>query len=188
MDKSTLDKLKNIEQRFFEIEKLMSDPNNASDVQKITKLAKEHSELKKIVNLYQNIISKSSQLKDLQTAHETYVKNGFEGLMIRAPSGRYEPDHRSSSLLKYKTFMDNEYKIVGFKEGKGNDVVTVIFTCETEDGKRFEVRPKGTREERGNMLKNAEKHVGKKLTVKFFELTDEGIPRFPVGLAIRDYE
>ena len=49
MDKSTLDKLKNIEQRFFEIEKLMSDPNNASDVQKITKLAKEHSELKKIV-------------------------------------------------------------------------------------------------------------------------------------------
>ena len=52
MDKSTLDKLKNIEQRFFEIEKLMSDPNNASDVQKITKLAKEHSELKKIVNLH----------------------------------------------------------------------------------------------------------------------------------------
>tara|TARA_X000000368_G_scaffold419090_2_gene422353 strand:+ start:11619 stop:13958 length:2340 start_codon:yes stop_codon:yes gene_type:complete len=133
-------------------------------------------------------LKKVEQLKDLQTAHETYVKNGFEGLMIRAPSGRYEPDHRSSSLLKYKTFMDNEYKIVGFKEGKGNDVGTVIFTCETEDGKRFEVRPKGTREERGNMLKNAEKHVGKKLTVKFFELTDEGIPRFPVGLAIRDYE
>ena len=66
MDKSALDKIKNIEQRFFEVEKLMSDPNNASDVQKITKLAKEHSELKKIVNLYQKINNKSSQLKDLQ--------------------------------------------------------------------------------------------------------------------------
>ena len=66
MDKSALDKIKNIEQRFFEVEKLMSDPNNASDVQKITKLAKEHSELKKIVNLYQEINNKSSQLKDLQ--------------------------------------------------------------------------------------------------------------------------
>ena len=66
MDKSALDKIKNIEQRFFEVEKLMSDQNNASDVQKITKLAKEHSELKKVVNLYQEINNKSSQLKDLQ--------------------------------------------------------------------------------------------------------------------------
>ena len=48
MDKSTLNKLKNIEERFFEVEKLMSDQNNASDVQLITKLAKEHSELKKL--------------------------------------------------------------------------------------------------------------------------------------------
>ena len=47
MNKSTLEKLKEIESRFFEIEKLMSEPENASDVQMITKLAKEHSELKK---------------------------------------------------------------------------------------------------------------------------------------------
>ena len=66
MDKTTLNKLKNIEERFFEIEKLMSDQNNASDIQLITKLAKEHSELKKIVNLYQDINQKSSQLYDLK--------------------------------------------------------------------------------------------------------------------------
>ena len=66
MDKSTLNKLKNIEERFFEIEKLMADQNNASDIQMITKLAKEHSELKKVVNLYQNINEKSSQLIDLK--------------------------------------------------------------------------------------------------------------------------
>ena len=66
MDKSTLNKLKNIEERFFEVEKLMSDQNNASDIQLITKLAKEHSELKKIVNLYQDINQKSSQLDDLK--------------------------------------------------------------------------------------------------------------------------
>ena len=66
MNKSTLEKLKKIESRFFEIEKLMSEPENASDVQMITKLAKEHSELKKIVNLYQDINSKTSQLSDLK--------------------------------------------------------------------------------------------------------------------------
>ena len=66
MDKSTLNKLKNIEERFFEIEKLMADQNNASDIQMITKLAKEHSELKKVVNLYQDINEKSSQMLDLK--------------------------------------------------------------------------------------------------------------------------
>ena len=38
------------------------------------------------------------------------------------------------------------------------------------------------------MLENAEDDIDKKLTVKFFELTDEGVPRFPVGLVVRDYE
>jgi len=31
-------------------------------------------------------------------------------------------------------------------------------------------------------------NFGKKLTVQFQNLTDCGLPRFPVGLAIRDYE
>ena len=34
-------------------------------------------------------------------------------------------------------------------------------------------------------------NIGMLLTVRFFELTDEGIPRFPVGVCIRnngDYE
>ena len=127
-------------------------------------------------------------LEELENAHIKYVENGYEGLMVRTSDGKYEPDHRSSGLLKHKSFMDKEYKIVGFKEGKGNDKGTVIFTCETEDNKTFEVRPKGTRDERKKMLENADELIGKMLTVKFFELTDEGIPRFPVGLVIRDYE
>jgi hypothetical protein len=31
-------------------------------------------------------------------------------------------------------------------------------------------------------------YIGKDLTVQFFELTDDGVPRFPVGIAVRDYE
>ena len=29
---------------------------------------------------------------------------------------------------------------------------------------------------------------GKMLTVRYQNLTDEGLPRFPVGVAVRDYE
>lgn len=35
---------------------------------------------------------------------------------------------------------------------------------------------------------NKSKYIGKNLTVQFQNLTDAGIPRFPVGLEIRDYE
>jgi hypothetical protein len=55
----------------------------------------------------------------------------------------------------------------------------------TEDGQSFKVVPQGTMEERQETYKNADKHIGDWLKVKFFELTDDNIPRFPVGLGVR---
>ena len=66
MDEATLEKLNSIEKRYNEVEELMADPENASNVQKITKLAKEHSELKKVVLLYKNINSKNIELGDIK--------------------------------------------------------------------------------------------------------------------------
>ena len=40
-------------------------------------------------------------------------------------------------------------------------------------------------EERKATYDTADKHIGEHLKVKFFELTDDGIPRFPVGIGIR---
>ena len=36
--------------------------------------------------------------------------------------------------------------------------------------------------------KDHEKYIGKMLTVRFQNLTALGVPRFPVGVVIRDYE
>jgi DNA ligase-1 len=38
------------------------------------------------------------------------------------------------------------------------------------------------------MLRRAAELIGKRLTVRYQELTDGGVPRFPVGVAVRDYE
>ena len=61
MNEATLEKLNNIEKRYNEVEELMANPENASNVQKITKLAKEHSELKKVVSIYKSINSKNTK-------------------------------------------------------------------------------------------------------------------------------
>ena len=123
----------------------------------------------------------------MKEQHATFVTDGFEGIMLRCPTGAYKHS-RSADLLKYKEFFDAEYEVVGFKEGEGQEKGCVLWTCKTEDGKTFHCRPRGTREDRVELFHHGLEYVGKKLTVRFQELTDEGLPRFPVGIAFRDYE
>ena len=123
----------------------------------------------------------------MKAKHNEYVAEGFEGIMLRNPAGLYQHS-RSTDLLKYKEFFDAEYEVVGFKEGEGQEKGCVLWTCKTEDGKTFHCRPRGTREDRVELFHHGLEYVGKKLTVRFQELTDEGLPRFPVGIAFRDYE
>jgi len=121
--------------------------------------------------------------------HDAYVKDGYEGLMIRNADSIYEVDRRSYGLQKYKKFFDSEYEIVGADEGSGNDAGTVIWICKLAEGDvKFNVRPTGTRAQRTEWFTNAESHIGRMLTVKYQEFTNDGIPRFPVGVGIRDYE
>ena len=46
----------------------------------------------------------------------------------------------------------------------------------------------GTREQRKEMFENGKNYIGKLLTVRFQEWSKDKIPRFPVGVQIRDYE
>jgi ATP-dependent DNA ligase len=135
-----------------------------------------------------NTVQKVTSAEGIDKALEAALKGGYEGLMVRDPYAPYDANKRSKGLAKYKKFQDAEFKIIGFKSGQGQDTDTVIYTCETPEGKKFEVRPVGTIEHRKELLKSAKDDVGKLLTVKFFEMTNGGVPRFPVGLTIRNYE
>jgi len=124
--------------------------------------------------------------EEIKEKHAGYVADGFEGLMLRNANGLYS-NARSVHLQKYKEFEDGEYTITGYDEGQGLEKGCVIWICET-GGKTFHVRPRGAREDRQSLFQNGRSYVGKKLTVRYQELTSDGIPRFPVGIAIRDYE
>lgn len=126
---------------------------------------------------------------EIQEIHEDYLKEKYEGVIVRNTFGVYKNNYRSVDLQKYKTFIDDEYKIVDYTEAQGNDKGTIIFTCKDHKSNlRFSVRPKGSREKRKEWLQNFDKIKGKMLTVRYQNLTEYGVPRFPVGVAIRDYE
>ena len=114
-----------------------------------------------------------------------FIEKGFEGLMLRNTEGLYEQGFRSHHLQKYKEFKEEEYPIVGFEEGEGRDKGCVIWVCKTND-KEFRVRPRGTMEQRKEWFDQGKRNLHKLLTVIFQELSEQGIPRFPVGKAIRD--
>ena len=134
-----------------------------------------------------------------EEAMEYYARcmnNGYEGIIFRNYEGVYKAGHRSKDLQKYKEFIDEEFVITDAKEGQGSDEGTVIWQCRTgarlhvvtENTKYFDVRPRGTVEQRKEWWDNYLEHLGKSLTVRYQNLTSDGIPRFPVGIAIRDYE
>ena len=137
-----------------------------------------------LVLVKSDICESEEAIKEL---HARYVAEGFEGLMLRNKTGLYK-NSRAVDLQKFKEFFDGEFKIVGYKEGEGLEAGCVIWVCEAENGLQFACRPRGTREERVELYSNGDKYVGKKLTVRYQEMTDSNVPRFPVGIAIRDYE
>jgi ATP-dependent DNA ligase len=132
------------------------------------------------------LVKSESEIEDKL---KEYISEGEEGIMIRNYDGLYRVNYRSKDLLKYKLFEDSEFKITGFTEGVGNEAGCVIWICETGKGFTFNVRPRGSFEERKLLYQNGKKYIGKLLTVRYQELfEDTGIPRFVVGLGIRDYE
>jgi len=109
-------------------------------------------------------------------------KKGAEGVMLRKPGSLYEAG-RSNTCLKVKTFFDDEAVILGYTEGKGKHKGRVgALVCSWGDV-QFEV---------GTGLKDEERKsppaIGTKITFRYQELTEAGIPRFPSFVSARDYE
>lgn len=107
---------------------------------------------------------------------------GGEGLMLRDPQSKYE-GKRSQTLLKVKSFRDDEARVVAHETGtRGRLKGVVASLCvEGRDGTRFKV---------GSGLTDADRRsppaVGTIITYRYQELTGAGKPRFPtyVGPAI----
>ena len=125
--------------------------------------------------------------EQLDRCYEDYIEAGYEGQMVRLDAP-YE-NKRSPKLLKRKEFVDEEYKILGYEEGEGNRAGTVKhFKFKNKDGKEFNSNVKGSFSYLTKLLEIADTLIGKDATIKYFNLTPDGVPRFPYVIAIRDYE
>ena len=130
-------------------------------------------------------------VEEIKNFHDKYVSEGYEGVMVRNFTGVYKLKHRSNNLQKFKEFEDSEFEIVGFKTGTVTEDGAIVFMVKDSVSEQtFDVRPRGTIDERIEKAKIGDSFIGKMLTVRYQKtgLDDGSLPRFPVGISIRDYE
>jgi len=106
---------------------------------------------------------------------------GAEGLMLRKPASRYVAG-RSATLLKVKTFHDDEARVIEHLPGEGRHKGRLgALLVESAEGTRFSV---------GTGFSDAERAspppIGSVITYRYQELSTGGVPRFPSYVGIRD--
>ncbi len=127
-------------------------------------------------------------MDEVRAYHAECVADGYEGVIIRNTDAKYEFGFRSRNLVKLKEFDDSEFLISDVVEGTGRDAGTAVFELQLPDGRTFKARPVGSFEQRKDYFDNRTELIGKMCTVKYQGFSDDGVPRFPVAIAVRDYE
>lgn len=119
-----------------------------------------------------------SSVQEIEDAHDSFLREGFEGTMIRL-DGPYE-SKRSKLLLKYKNFVDEEFEVCDIKEGEGNRSGMAGYAIlRLPTGSTFRSNIKGDRDYLRGLLSDRAQYVGGTATVEFFHYTPDGVPRFP---------
>ena len=115
--------------------------------------------------------------EDIDKLYGEYTTAGYEGQMIRQDTP-YE-FKRTKNLLKRKEFITEEYKVVEIQEGNGNWAgYAKRFILELADGTQFSSGVRGSQDKLAELLKN--KDNVNWATCRYFELSNDGVPRFPV--------
>ena len=110
------------------------------------------------------------------------MEQGYEGQIIRINSKLYE-NKRTKQLIKRKEFKEEEFKIVDIVEGEGNrSGMAGNILVEMSDGKKFGSGIQGDREFYRKLLKEKDSYIGTQVSIKYQNLTPDGIPRFPVAV------
>lgn len=121
----------------------------------------------------------------------TCDEHGFdEGIVLRRPDILYtkKKNYKHGNMLKLKNFDDAEFEVIGFKAAEGTRVGCVVWHCRDLEDKSivFWCSMTGTEEYQRELFAHGNDYIGKLLTVKFLNRTDDGKPFHPVGLYFRD--
>lgn len=168
---------------------LVIDQPQLARIQLLEKLWLETANAETAYHVFACETRQCSKLEQLHEWLDIFLSQGFEGMIVRKCDALYKRA-RSTNILKIKPTKSDEYKIVGFTEelsihGEPKDRLGAFMVAD-QDGRRFNVGTGLTEAQRYDYWGQRSVLLGKTLKVKYQNLTDGGIPRFPVFLGVYD--
>jgi hypothetical protein len=103
----------------------------------------------------------------------TYRAQGYEGAMLRLSVAGYEANKRSSQLLKVKVRDDCEVTVLGAVPARDG---SAVLNVRMDNGKVFDLLAPGPIHEKRKIMDEITSHVGRRLTIEYAMLTNDGIP------------
>ena len=128
------------------------------------------------IHLVASAICETSE--EIDVMYGEYTTAGYEGQMVRQDTV-YE-NKRSKGLLKRKEFITEEYQVVEVHEGQGNWAgYAKRLTLKMPNGTTFSSGIRGSQAKLKELLDNPNIDWA---TCRYFELSNDGVPRFPVTI------
>ena len=128
------------------------------------------------IHLVASAICETSE--EIDVMYGEYTTAGYEGQMVRQDTV-YE-NKRSKGLLKRKEFITEEYQVVEVHEGQGNWAgYAKRLTLKMPNGTTFSSGIRGSQSQLKTLLENPNIDWA---TCRYFELSNDGVPRFPVTI------
>lgn len=124
--------------------------------------------------------------EEIDTYHDAFVAEGYEGAVIRDADAKYKPGARNRTMQKIKRFTDDEYEVIGLAEGLRDE--DMCFVMKTKEGYEFKAKPIGDRKLKQWYREHIKELIGQFGTVKHFGMTttSEPVPNLPVFKNFRD--
>ncbi len=120
-----LDRLSGIEDRFHELDRLMSDPDAMSDYSKVAEYSKERSNLEEIVQAFREYRSQSQQLEEAQALLDTETDEDLRALAAEEietiKASLPELEQKLKLMLLPKDLRDDKNVITEIRAGAGGD-------------------------------------------------------------------
>ena len=128
---------------------------------------------------------KVSGYDNIMKLHNSYVEEGWEGVVCRNPEKEYGFGKRTNDMLKFKMYRDDCFTVVGIQQGL-RMYEDMVFILVTKDGIEFKAKPFGDLQQKIEYTKNFDsKYCGKIGECKFFYYSDDGVPLQPSFKAFR---
>lgn len=126
-------------------------------------------------------------VKEIDKWNQHFLQQGWEGTMVRLspPNSVYECK-RSGLLLKKKEFYSKEFKVVRLIEGEGNyeGCAKAVLLKAPNMRDRFKAGVRGNQTFLRELWTERELYKSGEATVRFQQFSRQGIPRFPVAVAL----